>query len=146
MSLTLGVPSYRRSTVAKYNRGELASRVAVGNVHMRIGSSLVWAALVICLALATSRAYADGKPSNAKDTAAYSFKGCLESGGDISKTSPRRCTTNKGVAFIEQGESKAPKSFCKDLCGDGECAEIVCLAEGCPCAETNARCPEDCQE
>lgn len=120
--------------------------VAIGNVNMRIGSSLVWCALVIFLALATSRAYADEKPSNAKDAAVCSFKGCLDSGGDISKTSPRRCTTIEGVAFIEQGGSAAPKSFCKDLCGDGECAEIVCLAEGCPCAETNARCPEDCQE
>ena len=33
---------------------------------------------------------------------------------------------------------------CKDLCGDGICQEVVCLAEGCPCAETSQNCPEDC--
>lgn len=79
----------------------------------------MWPALVICLALATSYAYADGKPCNAKDTAAYSFKGCLESGGDISKTSPRRCTTNKGVAFIEQGRAKRQSRSAKT------CAEMA---------------------
>ncbi|MFH0891611.1 MAG: hypothetical protein V1867_02420 [Candidatus Falkowbacteria bacterium] len=36
-------------------------------------------------------------------------------------------------------------SFCADKCGNGECEEIVCLAEGCPCAETPADCPADCE-
>lgn len=35
-------------------------------------------------------------------------------------------------------------SHCKDLCGDGECQEIVCEAIGCPCAETPINCPTDC--
>lgn len=35
-------------------------------------------------------------------------------------------------------------AICEDLCGDGECQEIVCMAEGCPCAETKESCPEDC--
>ncbi|OGF26952.1 hypothetical protein A2303_01225 [Candidatus Falkowbacteria bacterium RIFOXYB2_FULL_47_14] len=35
-------------------------------------------------------------------------------------------------------------AFCVDKCGNGECEEIVCLAEGCPCAETPTDCPEDC--
>lgn len=34
---------------------------------------------------------------------------------------------------------------CKDLCGDGICQEIVCMAIGCPCAETKETCPEDCK-
>lgn len=34
--------------------------------------------------------------------------------------------------------------ICEDLCGDGICQEIVCLATGCPCAETHESCPEDC--
>jgi len=34
---------------------------------------------------------------------------------------------------------------CKDLCGDGVCQEIVCMAIGCPCPETPASCPADCQ-
>jgi putative hemolysin len=33
---------------------------------------------------------------------------------------------------------------CKDSCGDGVCAEVVCMAIGCPCAETRASCPQDC--
>ena len=34
---------------------------------------------------------------------------------------------------------------CKDKCGDGICQKIVCLAVGCPCAETRESCPQDCQ-
>jgi len=36
------------------------------------------------------------------------------------------------------------KETCKNLCGDGICQEIVCMAVGCPCAETKESCPEDC--
>ncbi len=35
---------------------------------------------------------------------------------------------------------------CKDLCGDGVCQEIVCMAIGCPCPETPETCPEDCKQ
>lgn len=34
---------------------------------------------------------------------------------------------------------------CSDTCGNGSCEEIVCLASGCPCAETPASCPGDCK-
>jgi hypothetical protein len=34
---------------------------------------------------------------------------------------------------------------CKNNCGDGICSEIVCLAIGCPCAETVSTCPQDCK-
>lgn len=40
------------------------------------------------------------------------------------------------------GNSNLP--ICKDLCGDGECDENVCMAAGCPCAETKESCPQDC--
>ncbi len=33
---------------------------------------------------------------------------------------------------------------CVDNCGDGMCAEVVCTAIGCPCAETIKSCPVDC--
>ncbi|HUW71875.1 MAG TPA: hypothetical protein VMV66_01625 [Candidatus Humimicrobiaceae bacterium] len=33
---------------------------------------------------------------------------------------------------------------CVDNCGNGICEEVVCLAIGCPCAETPESCPEDC--
>lgn len=38
-----------------------------------------------------------------------------------------------------------PRGGCKDLCGNGTCEEVVCLAIGCPCAETPATCPRDCR-
>ena len=34
---------------------------------------------------------------------------------------------------------------CKNLCGDGICQEIVCMAIGCPCPETPQNCPQDCK-
>ena len=34
---------------------------------------------------------------------------------------------------------------CKDNCGNDTCEEIVCLAGGCPCAETQTSCPGDCK-
>ena len=30
------------------------------------------------------------------------------------------------------------------MCGDGVCDEVVCLGEGCPCAETSESCAVDC--
>ena len=43
-------------------------------------------------------------------------------------------------------EEQYSEKVCKDLCGDGVCQEIVCMAIGCPCAETAESCPEDCKE
>lgn len=37
------------------------------------------------------------------------------------------------------------EGICKNLCGDGICQEVVCLAIGCPCAETKESCPQDCE-
>jgi len=34
---------------------------------------------------------------------------------------------------------------CKNLCGDGKCQQVVCMAIGCPCAETVVSCPQDCK-
>lgn len=36
------------------------------------------------------------------------------------------------------------EKFCKDLCGDGICQEIVCMAIGRPCPETKENCQKDC--
>ncbi|PIU21068.1 MAG: hypothetical protein COT15_04195 [Candidatus Diapherotrites archaeon CG08_land_8_20_14_0_20_34_12] len=44
----------------------------------------------------------------------------------------------------EQPKNKEKLETCKDLCGDGICQEIVCQAIGCPCAETEESCPQDC--
>lgn len=42
---------------------------------------------------------------------------------------------------------RPPKNFgqCVSHCGNGICEEIVCLAAGCPCIETQAICPQDCR-
>lgn len=44
-----------------------------------------------------------------------------------------------------RGECKEGEKFCKDLCGDGVCQEVVCEAIGCPCPEGPEVCPEDCK-
>jgi putative hemolysin len=44
------------------------------------------------------------------------------------------------------GKCKKGERVCKDLCGDGICQEIVCMAIGCPCPETKESCPIDCGE
>lgn len=53
------------------------------------------------------------------------------------------CDTPDGQRFEEESLS-AGSALCEDLCGNGSCEEVVCLAEGCPCAETPDTCPEDC--
>lgn len=35
--------------------------------------------------------------------------------------------------------------LCVDKCGDGQCQEIVCMGENCPCSESHATCPQDCK-
>jgi len=53
-----------------------------------------------------------------------------------------------GLCGAGEDEATCPddcsEELCVDLCGDGECDEVVCLGTGCPCAETADRCPEDC--
>lgn len=36
------------------------------------------------------------------------------------------------------------QEICEDLCGDGECQEIVCQGSGCPCSESIDSCAQDC--
>lgn len=43
------------------------------------------------------------------------------------------------------GEPPRPGGTCKNQCGNGTCEEVVCMAIGCPCAETKASCPQDCR-
>jgi len=43
-------------------------------------------------------------------------------------------------------KKKPSEKICKDLCGDGICQEVVCMAVGCPCPETAESCPEDCKK
>jgi hypothetical protein len=59
-----------------------------------------------------------------------------------------------GVEFQDQEPSLrwaeelsiGSEKVCKDMCGDGVCQELVCMAVGCPCPETPATCPIDCKK
>jgi hypothetical protein len=36
-------------------------------------------------------------------------------------------------------------THCVNNCGNGVCQNIVCFSSGCPCAETQANCSQDCR-
>lgn len=74
-----------------------------------------------------------------------SFTECERAGYPVMESYPRQCRAG-GVTYVE--EIPVPvedEGVCTDVCGDGTCAEIVCLGTGCPCAETASSCPADCQ-
>lgn len=52
--------------------------------------------------------------------------------------------SDKTKSQIQQDLNQNSEAACKDLCGDGQCQQIVCMAVGCPCAETPDSCPSDC--
>jgi hypothetical protein len=85
---------------------------------------------------------ADGGPESHRGV--NSFEECVAQSGRVLKMYPPKCVTNDGKVFIET--PKTSKVVCKNLCGDGQCQEIVCMAVGCPCAENHAICPKDCAD
>lgn len=72
------------------------------------------------------------------------------------KTSPRALyaliavvlvLATASLFFVSQriNEQDPPTaSACVNQCGNGTCEEMVCMAVGCPCAETVESCPQDC--
>jgi hypothetical protein len=76
------------------------------------------------------------------------FAECVAAGGAILKSYPGQCVTKDGLRFIDEAQAHAAKAerACKDLCGNGTCEEMVCMAIGCPCAESHESCPADCKE
>ncbi len=82
----------------------------------------------------------EGLDSSAPD----SYQSCVKAGGTVDGPEESRCTTASGKSFMQSKETV--RSACKDLCGDGACQEIVCMAVGCPCAESPKKCPEDCRQ
>lgn len=87
-----------------------------------------------------------------------SFEECVASGYPIMKTYPPGCVGPDGKVFIDSTAANIGEpmmmpvahavigSLCENKCGDGECAEMVCMAQGCPCPETKESCPQDCKE
>ena len=107
---------------------------------------LVVCLVAVCLAGGYSpKALSDESHSaGAKDQGnPRSYKECVQAGGRIQETHPARCVLESGLVFVEQGVEQKP--VCKDLCGDGTCQEMVCMAVGCPCAESAQSCPVDCR-
>jgi len=80
------------------------------------------------------------------EVAPSSFEECVAQRGKVLKSYPARCVSAEGVTFVDQRAELGGEKSCKDLCGDGQCQEIVCMAIGCPCAESHASCPKDCHE
>ncbi len=106
----------------------------------RMLHSLILLAIALVLSQVMS-ARADINPEKTESTT-DSFAECAKDEGAISKDSPTKCVSKDGRVFID--ESKQAKTNCKDLCGDGTCQEIVCMAIGCPCPESPKSCPADC--
>ena len=52
--------------------------------------------------------------------------------------------TTDGYEVTEIEKARITILMCIDRCGDGKCAEIVCMGTGCPCSESANSCPEDC--
>lgn len=71
-----------------------------------------------------------------------SFEECIEAGNPAMESYPRQCQ-HGDQTFVEQVDKEIPS--CEDNCGDGQCAEMVCQAIGCPCSETPETCPQDCE-
>jgi len=72
------------------------------------------------------------------------FDECAAAGYVVTTSMPRKCTTPSGKQFIKSRAVEAATGGCENLCGDGTCQQIVCMAVGCPCAETPVNCANDC--
>lgn len=111
---------------------------------------LAWSVLVVVVALSMSNAVCDAAdPAREHKALPDSYESCVAQGGRVDVAAGRRCTTETGLVFIESEQTQRPsaprRSNCKDLCGDGTCQEVVCMAIGCPCAESSTSCPGDCK-
>jgi hypothetical protein len=77
-------------------------------------------------------------------TVVRSYRECVSAGGRVSpELEGAKCVSKDGVLFFERTEK--PERPCVDKCGDGICQEMVCMALGCPCAESKQSCPKDCK-
>ena len=72
------------------------------------------------------------------------FDRCVAEGGSVLKSYPPQCVTKTGEHVFAEAKKPAGGRTCKDKCGDGVCDEMVCMMLGCPCAETEESCPQDC--
>jgi hypothetical protein len=71
-----------------------------------------------------------------------SFEECLRAPHKLSTDVPPGCVSSSGKVYANTLEKS--DDGCVDRCGDDACDETVCMGSGCPCAETHAKCPQDC--
>lgn len=94
---------------------------------------------------------AEGEVSN--------YSQCVAAGNRVLRSFPGRCVTKDGKSFIDESAilnqpiiDPPPSALsqqqgtCKNLCGNQVCEAMVCMAVGCPCAESKETCPSDCHE
>jgi hypothetical protein len=81
-----------------------------------------------------------------KDVEPTTYEECVQAGYAVLKTMPPRCVTSSRRVFTQelQRSERPLKDLCVDACGNGMCEELVCMGSGCPCAESESLCPEDC--
>jgi hypothetical protein len=112
---------------------------------MNVANILTAFGLTVVLAVAgTGRALCEETtgPTSTATKRPHSYQECVGAGGRVQESNPPRCVLDSGLVFV--APPKEQESACKDLCGDGTCQEMVCMAVGCPCAESPATCPADC--
>lgn len=73
-----------------------------------------------------------------------SFEECKGAGYEVMYPDCIGCSPYCDIPSGERFEQESQR-ICVDRCGDGNCDEVVCMAEGCPCPETLENCPEDCR-
>ncbi len=121
-------------------------------------SSLISGILVLLAIVSIVLFLVWGRENDSADSEISSFDECVEAGYPVMESYPRQCAVPDGETFIEELDEDNDKQtdegqtggkdqvdeICANLCGDGICQRIVCMAEGCPCAETEESCPDDC--
>ena len=101
---------------------------------------------VVAFLLSLSTACAEMPQGQHAPTPPTTFQECVAQQGQVLKSYPARCVSADGKTFVDSDPHKeGSERACIDLCGEGRCQEIVCMAVGCPCAESHATCPKDCQ-
>ena len=115
---------------------------------MRLRILVIFLLAVSSLALisACDDADDDSAPSDSISSSVTNFDECVAQGNPVMESFPPQCITPDGITFTQEMDEEPPpvNEACEDQCGDGTCQEVVCLALGCPCAESEDSCPKDC--
>ena len=102
------------------------------------------ASLVFACALLTACSPAAQQAGTKAPAEIDSFQACVAAGNPVMKTFPARCAARNGKIYTQEIVRTIEGRACKDQCGNGQCQQIVCQAQGCPCAETPVNCARDC--